>query len=91
MLMGGVSVSENRLAPLAEGIRPAENSRETPVTLISPRLEAALFRNVLFLTARTLVRQTLTQAWFRVWLVVILGGGLWLGLLGLFAEGFQFL
>ncbi|WP_347245569.1 hypothetical protein [Thermogutta sp.] len=89
--MGGVSVSEDRLAPLAEGIRPAENSRETPVTLISPRLEAALFRNVLFLTARTLVRQTLTQAWFRVWLVVILGGGLWLGLLGLFAEGFQFL
>lgn len=67
-----------------------ESVRET-VRLIPPDQEAALLRRVRLLTARTLVRQTLSQAWFRVWLVIILGGGLWLGLLALFAEGFQFL
>ncbi|ASV76218.1 hypothetical protein THTE_3617 [Thermogutta terrifontis] len=89
--MNDVSMSENQFAAMAERSRFTEPTRENAIALISPRLEAALFRKVLLLTARTLVRQTLSQAWFRVWLVVILGGGLWLGLLALFAEGFQFL
>lgn len=75
----------------AQGHRADPQFLRQAVALISPQKEASLFRRVRLLTARTIVRQTLTQAWFRVWLVVILGGGLWLGLLGLFEEGFRFL
>lgn len=59
--------------------------------LPSPAEEARIFGLAKRQAARTVVLQTLSRAWFRVWLVVGLGSLLWLGLFALFREGFHFL
>lgn len=59
--------------------------------LPSPAEEARIFGAVKRQAVRTVVLQTLSRAWFRVWLVVGLGSLLWLGLFALFREGFHFL
>lgn len=59
--------------------------------LPNPRQEARAFRQVWLRTSRAVVSQALATAWFRIWLIILLGGGLWLGLFGVFAEGFRFL
>ncbi len=59
--------------------------------LPSPQAEARAFRQVWLRMARTVIKQALATAWLRIWLIVLLGGGLWLGLFWVFAEGFQFL
>lgn len=59
--------------------------------LPSPAEEARIFGWAKREAARTVVLQTLSRAWFRVWLVIGLGTLLWLGLFALFREGFHFL
>ncbi|HOP76683.1 MAG: hypothetical protein WBH86_03175 [Thermogutta sp.] len=59
--------------------------------LPSQQAEARAFRQVWLRMARTVVKQALVTAWLRIWLIILLGGGLWLGLFWVFAEGFQFL
>ncbi|MEX0713476.1 MAG: hypothetical protein WD278_14060 [Pirellulales bacterium] len=60
-------------------------------TLLAPRQEARVFWRLRCRLIANLLRQSLDQARFRVSLVVLLTGLLWVGLFGLFAEGFQFL
>ncbi|NMC20768.1 MAG: hypothetical protein GYA33_10150, partial [Thermogutta sp.] len=62
-----------------------------PWELPSPAEEASIFGWAKRRAARTVVLQTLSRAWFRVWLVIGLGSLLWLGLFALFREGFHFL
>jgi len=59
--------------------------------LPSPQREAQAFRQVWLRMSRTVVMQALASAWLRIWLVILLGGALWLGLFWVFAEGFRFL
>ena len=53
--------------------------------------ESRAFQQLSFRIARTLLRQTFSQAWFRLSLVMLLSAILWGGLLWLFYDGFQFL
>jgi ABC-2 type transport system permease protein len=62
-----------------------------PWELPSPSEEGRAFRQIWLQMSRTVIRQALATAWFRIWLIILLGGGLWLGLFWIFAEGFQFL
>lgn len=62
-----------------------------PWELPNPREEGRAFRRIWLRMSRTVIRQALATAWFRIWLIILLGGGLWLGLFWVFAEGFQFL
>ncbi len=71
----------------APSVEDAECLGELP----SGAEEASIFWLVKRQSARTVVIQTLNRAWLRVWLVVVLGCLLWLGLFALFREGFHFL
>ncbi|HVX63630.1 MAG TPA: hypothetical protein VHC19_23610 [Pirellulales bacterium] len=66
--------------------RPASGSR-----LLSAPEEARLFWRLRWRLTANIWRQSLEQARLRVTLVTILTGLLWIGLFGLFAEGFHFL
>jgi ABC-2 type transport system permease protein len=64
---------------------------ENTLPQLSGEAEARAFwrlrRRMLFTTAR----QAVSRGWLRLVLVVVLSAILWMGLFGLFAEGFQFL
>lgn len=62
-----------------------------PWELPNPRQEGRAFRKVWLRTSRAAIRQALATAWLRIWIIIVLGGGLWLGLFAVFAEGFHFL
>lgn len=59
--------------------------------LVSPQAEARAFHRMRGRMLWTLVRQTLSQARFRLLLIIFLSILLWLALYRLFAEGFRFL
>ncbi len=58
---------------------------------LSPQAEAHLLWRLRAQMIRTMFRQALTTARFRVTLVVLLSVLFWLGLFGLFLQGFHFL
>ena len=73
--------------------RPVGN---LPPQVASPRLlgapeEARLFWRLRGRLAANTFRQAFQQARFRMSLVTLLTGLLWVGLFGLFAQGFHFL
>jgi len=73
------------------GTTSAVVSGAPAASLLSPRDEARAFWRMRRRIASTMLRQTLNYAWFRLCLMALLSGLLWLGLFWLFADGFQFL
>ncbi|GAB6166009.1 hypothetical protein JCM19992_20090 [Thermostilla marina] len=71
--------------------RKTDVGEREPPPLLPPEVEGSLFWQIRIRAARTIVRQTLTQATFRLLLICLLGGILWLVLFYLFHDGFLFM
>ncbi|RMF98055.1 MAG: hypothetical protein D6741_09675, partial [Planctomycetota bacterium] len=82
-----VELQEQRQA----AAREANAGGSEPPPLLPPELEGNLFWQIRIRAARTIVHQTLTQAAFRLMLICLLGGILWLVLFYLFRDGFLFM
>ncbi len=71
--------------------QPTSNSTVTSDGFSPPNVEARALRQLRLLMLKTFFREVISQAWFRISVVLTLSGLLWAGLYWLSVDVFQFL